>query len=385
MKRECSLEQYLSMTPPACFSPSKQSVATVWAFSNFQGSAGRVQGENNWNDFRRKLYLLGRICCNTYRNAWKRDTAIMFDLRFFHFVGSQGLLEVSWRHLESRYQTQIEKIICSVLFGDLFPTMLVPNSDLCAFVCVCVSVFVFWHRFSVSLWRRPKGCSSHCGVHFEVSLHSLLQMLQNSKTATIGLGHREPPCFCVFRSHCGDPEWHQKITWAAGPSKKYWFGSGVTAYQQFPWRNRLGLRAETQDLRQAAQPGSLVAPLGGGRRIVSLFLIVFFVILIHQTAPKRQWPRLTTLFWVTNQSGGGSDGCHVRPCKSVFQMVETRFSCLLFDQWWCSLCYLVSLRFYFDGALLWRNCRGCVQNKPDLDLRTFENWKNDEFSLNMKH
>ena len=81
----------------------KQSVGTLWASSPSQGSAGRVQGESNCNDFRRELYVLGHACWNKFKIACKTNSQIMFVSDFF-MIWSRGSPEASWHHLGSNYQ-----------------------------------------------------------------------------------------------------------------------------------------------------------------------------------------------------------------------------------------------------------------------------------------
>ena len=87
---------------------SRQSARTVLASSPSQGSAARVQGDNNCNDFRRDLYLLDHVCWNECRSACKKGDPVILFFRDLFMIW--GLLEASWRHLGSRYQKKSQKV-----------------------------------------------------------------------------------------------------------------------------------------------------------------------------------------------------------------------------------------------------------------------------------
>ena len=139
----------LSKTPAAGHrrtpkQPPMQSAGIVWASWPLQGSAGRAQGENCWNDFRSEFSLLDKTHATTNADVHEQSGSEIVFLRFRHDFGGPW---ASRKQPRRRNRNCPRKVKPGVSFsGGYFGSLLFPNRFLVHFVCVNFYVY-FWHRF----------------------------------------------------------------------------------------------------------------------------------------------------------------------------------------------------------------------------------------------
>ena len=105
-----------------------------------QGSAGRGQGENNCNDFRCEFFLLDKTSAATNAEVHEKVTQkFCFFCDFCMIWGVRGLPRGS---SEDGAKKDVKRSNASVLFWELFWTILGPKSDFCAF-CLCQFLCLF--------------------------------------------------------------------------------------------------------------------------------------------------------------------------------------------------------------------------------------------------
>ena len=132
---------------PQTISPSNLRI--LWPSSPSQGSAGRGQGENDYNDFRCEFFLLDTRYAATNAEVHEKSNAeIMFFLRFGHDFGGPG---ASRRQLRRQCQTRHQKI------SDLTPlweVFLEHFGSQIWFLCI-LFVTTFMLIFGIAFGRPP--------------------------------------------------------------------------------------------------------------------------------------------------------------------------------------------------------------------------------------